>query len=206
MKQQLRVIRNFFVSLEYLIVGAANLYMRHRYLWRRTAVLLAKYGYFIYVIYGVVLWFAGKGGIQQKKRRFAALQTLCSVLLGAAASFAVGKVWKRMRPFQRYPEQIQDLIAHKANASFPSNHMMNSWIIARTMAANQISGSAMLTVWSILVGLSRIAVGVHYPSDLAGGMLLAEWSRRMTAKNRLLGVSIAFGIQQYEKLEKILKK
>ena len=98
-----------------------------------------------------------------------------------------------------------ELVPHLAvvsNASFPSGHAMLSAAIYLTLAAmlaeTQARRSARIvlmafaTVLVLLIGVSRIYLGVHWPSDvLAGWCLGAVWalavflvSRTLKAKRR----------------------
>lgn len=76
----------------------------------------------------------------------------------------------RPRPFD-----VLDVIPledHSSGHSFPSLHCSSSFVI--TMALfyiNPILGTIGLIV-SVFVALSRIFAGVHYPSDVAAGIII----------------------------------
>ena len=57
--------------------------------------------------------------------------------------------------------------------SFPSGHAARAALIA-TLALlwSPIAIGLMLALWAFLVSLARIAMGVHYPSDVLAGALL----------------------------------
>ncbi|WP_459694277.1 phosphatase PAP2 family protein, partial [Achromobacter xylosoxidans] len=95
--------------------------------------------------------------------------------IGAALciSYLCGALWPHARPFVLGLGHA--FFAHKATASFPSNHT----IIIATLAFTLIFdrrwagwGYALLLLAAV-VGLSRVYLGVHFPLDIAGGLLLA---------------------------------
>ena len=64
--------------------------------------------------------------------------------------------------------------------SFPSGHSTTAGVFFGVLAcyARPTWARAMLTVLALLVGLSRVAVGVHWPVDVAAGLMggvLAAW-------------------------------
>ncbi len=79
--------------------------------------------------------------------------------------------YQRQRPFVAL-SQIQSLIPHKAEASFPSMHAMSSMVISLTCYFILGTWTLWLIPVALLTALSRVMVGVHYPSDTGGGALL----------------------------------
>lgn len=103
----------------------------------------------------------------------AALFVSLSILSGWALSQALKSFYARPRPDIVPPLDI----VH--TASFPSGHAMMTTLVYLTLAAviAQVAPSLRLRVYvfavalliSLLVGLSRIYLGVHWPSDVAAG-------------------------------------
>jgi len=96
---------------------------------------------------------------------------------GASVINVVGKALvHRVRP-DLWPRIIQE-----TSFSFPSGHAMGSLAVAMTLIYlywHQAPQRLMVTVgalYVLLIGLSRLYLGVHFPSDvLAGWLISATW-------------------------------
>jgi len=82
-------------------------------------------------------------------------------------SYIIELFWFRARPF--VSENLIPLIEKSATSkSFPSDHTAAAFFVAYLLFTHRKSWWWAL-VLAGLVGLSRIAVGVHYPSDVLVG-------------------------------------
>lgn len=134
---------------------------------------------------------AGLGFLVLLKRRAEASWIGASVL-GASLINAGLKIWlHRPRP------TVVPHLAVVSNASFPSGHAMISsatyLTLAIMIAEVQPRRSARLyavcaaSVLVLLIGCSRVYLGVHWPSDvLAGWVFGGSWALGVFAINRLL--------------------
>lgn len=100
------------------------------------------------------------------------LYILLSVALAGGITDLLKCIIARPRPFQTFPF-IQKLTAG-GSWSFPSGHACDAFALAVSMSmvfSNTFIRTAVF-IWALLVGYSRIDLGVHYPSDvLAGGLI-----------------------------------
>ncbi|MCF8018776.1 MAG: phosphatase PAP2 family protein [Vallitaleaceae bacterium] len=100
---------------------------------------------------------------------------LLPFIIGPALSLlsviVIRRFFKRKRPFETY--DIKPLIVHEKGTSFPSKHGTSAFAIAFAMMWLHPFWGGIGVILASLTGLSRIMVGVHYPSDILGGLLIA---------------------------------
>lgn len=124
------------------------------------------------------------------RRRAEALLVVVSVLSGTLISTLLKMGYDRPRP---------DLTAmsHQFTSSFPSGHAMLSAVTFLTLGAllARLAPTRALRIYAfgaaifltLIVGVSRVYMGVHYPSDvLAGWCLGAAWALLCSAAAALL--------------------
>jgi membrane-associated phospholipid phosphatase len=101
----------------------------------------------------------------------------------------------RPRPFTADPDGTRRMIAEPRGTSWPSSHpaVLTTFtrIAAREMEIGAL-GRTGLTALDLGVAASRVALGVHYPSDVASGLLFGRaiarlWPRGRRARGRREG-------------------
>lgn len=135
-----------------------------------TMIILSKY---VYIIFGIVLVCYYIYGLiyKNKKIRYMAVSTLILVLFNFLISYVIGFIYYVPRPFVN--NKVNLLYPHKINASFPSDHSVGVMTIALGINNKVSKFGKVLIILSILVGISRIFVGHHYPLDVIVGFLIA---------------------------------
>ena len=119
------------------------------------------------------------------------------ILLGVAMTGSILLNWALKHSFHRTrPVPFFDIQA-PSSFSFPSGHALASFCFYSTIAALISARSNSRTVrwvaWTLaallilLVGVSRIYLGVHYPSDVAAGYAAAFiWVMTIVVANRII--------------------
>ena len=96
------------------------------------------------------------------------------VQLGSISLLAAMVLLIKFRIKRKRPEGDWGGIYRRSDPhSFPSGHAARAVLIATIAAGLGPPGLAMvLWIWAPLVGLARVAMGVHYVSDIVAGALL----------------------------------
>ena len=101
-----------------------------------------------------------------------------SLLQAALFAYAIevpAYIWlkkriKRERPFVRL--NSWHYIVPSDEFSFPSGHTAAAMVWAVLIATFYPAFLALVLVWALVVGASRVLLGVHYPGDILAGLVL----------------------------------
>lgn len=104
-----------------------------------------------------------------------------SIGIANGISFGLKKVIQRDRPFVTYPNEIIQR-THVGPLSFPSGHTTAAFASATalTLSTKKWQFAIPAYAYASLVGYSRMRLGVHYPSDVLGGMIVGIGSGLLT--------------------------
>jgi undecaprenyl-diphosphatase len=111
-------------------------------------------------------------------------RTAAALLLTFGLGVLAGAVHAERRPFETHSLHI--VVTHAPGQSFPSDHATAAFGVAlATLVFLSRSWGLLLTFVAMMIGFSRIYDGVHYPSDILGGAVVA-----------VLGVAVAIVLAQ----------
>jgi len=114
----------------------------------------------------LLLW---KGG--RKGRIVALLIVPVLILSDQASSSWIKPIFSRLRPCKTL-DNIRLLVRCGSGYSFPSAHATNISAVFTTFIYFYRKYTAIWVAIILLIGLSRIFVGVHYPLDVLGGYMI----------------------------------
>ncbi|WP_206832529.1 undecaprenyl-diphosphatase [Alicyclobacillus fructus] len=152
-------------------------------------IFFAKDALELYAALFIAYWFAlPKEDLRSRNQlAVAGFSGILALVLNVVISHVL---WFRPRPFVVLPKgTYTQLIPHPADASFPSDHSAGSWGFAGGSWGRTPKWiSVPFTVIAVLVMIARVFVGVHYPTDVIGGMavgLLASAAVRPLASRMM---------------------
>lgn len=131
------------------------------------AILIFLAVYFIFILAALHFIF-----FWQKKRLDLWFWSFASAGTAYSVKLLLGLLHFRSRPFVM--DGITKLIDKSSTeASFPSGHTLISFSLAFGIFWMDRKWGAAFLCGALVVALSRVAVGVHYPSDILAGVIIA---------------------------------
>ncbi|MBE7534234.1 MAG: phosphatase PAP2 family protein [Anaerolineales bacterium] len=115
----------------------------------------------------ILLWQSGNSFWKEwAVVQFVGISVLAALVMG------IKFIVRRRRPEGKWGSVYRNTDPH----SFPSGHAARSFLIA-TLAAGlgPIELAILLWIWAPLVALARVAMGVHYASDIIAGAALGAF-------------------------------
>ena len=91
-----------------------------------------------------------------------------SALLALGVAHIVTDLWARPRPYDAHPG-AHLFIAPSPDPSFPSDHATAAFAIAVALFLRHRAAGWIALVMAVVVSVARVAVGTHYPGDVAAG-------------------------------------
>ena len=126
-----------------------------------SPIVLALLAFFVFI------------SVKNKRLKYS---IICNLVIAALLNFIIKNIIQRPRP-------IEHRLIDETGYSFPSGHSMVSmafygyliYIINKYVDNKiiKIISTIALTILIILIGMSRIYLGVHYTSDVCGGFCVA---------------------------------
>ncbi|MHB1947881.1 MAG: undecaprenyl-diphosphatase [Gammaproteobacteria bacterium] len=132
------------------------------------AIFAAKYLIFLMTLFLIGMWLWGS-----RNQRIALLIAFISVLSALLINQLISHIWFHPRPFMLGIGHTY--LAHAPDSSFPSDHATVLFTISLVFLLRprmRILGITMLllTLW---VAWARIYVGVHFPFDMFGSLIVS---------------------------------
>lgn len=146
--------------------------------WILDKLMLFATSPFIYIIFFIVILLGIKGGIKEKK---ALLLIVIALPIAVLLIKAIHLFFFEPRPFVTF--SLPPLVSESPDsASFPSRHATIAAVFAFAYLFFKSKWWPIAVVTMLLIGISRIYVGVHYPLDVVGGFAIGGFSIFITSQ------------------------
>ena len=115
--------------------------------------------------------FLAARGLHSAWRR-AAVAAVLSAGLALAVGKLVSELVDRARPFVADAHGVHLFSAHAADPGFPSDHATAAFAIATAIVLRKRRWGIFALAAAAVLSIGRVALGVHYPSDVLAGAAL----------------------------------
>ncbi|MHB1621205.1 MAG: undecaprenyl-diphosphatase [Sulfuricella sp.] len=129
-----------------------------------------------YLIYAVPVGLAVGWLWGSSRNRSTILAATLVGLLALGINQLINLAWFHPRPFMMHVGY--NYLSHAPDSSFPSDHVTLLWAIGLvfvTRPGTRLSGAVVL-LFAMLAAWARVYLGVHFPLDMAGAVLVATLS------------------------------
>lgn len=141
-----------------------------------------------------------------EKIKNATLYTAASFAVNIASTYAIKYSINRKRPYETYPDRIILRSKEASSPSFVSGSTSRAFNLATslTLSFPKWYVAVPTYVWASSVAYSRMYLGVHYPSDVLGGIIVGigsaylmyevnrRWKEKKSSKKTLSSASLAY--------------
>jgi undecaprenyl-diphosphatase len=156
--------------VDYRLYHAVNELVEDQTWLAAVALRLETWGVVALAAATVALWLLARPG-SERKWKAASGTALGAAGLALLVNQAIAKVWARPRPFASHPSaHVWGPRSH--DPSFPSDHASAAFAIATSVLLFDRLAGALFLVGAALIALGRVVVGVHYPGDVAAGVVV----------------------------------
>ena len=120
----------------------------------------------------LALVFVFANGAAHRAWRRASVAAVLSAGIALALAKVLSEIVDRARPFVVDPSGVHLFTGHAADPGFPSDHATGAFAVAMAIyLRNRLWGSVALVAATVL-SVGRVAIGVHFPSDVLAGAVL----------------------------------
>lgn len=156
-------------SIDLVLVSQLNGYANSFNFFRYIAIFFAEYSQYVLALLVLSLALSS-----QKWLKTIILAVVSAIVARWGVKELLLLFIHRARPFVEHTD-IRSLIDSPASEnlqSFPSGHAIFFFALATVIYSNDKKWGIFFFISALLMGISRVVVGVHYPTDILGGAIL----------------------------------
>ncbi len=103
------------------------------------------------------------------------VKIILTLILAFLLNYFLSQLVARPRPFFRYQDiyQLSKFFTSQTDYAFPSYHVMIAFVLSFVILFDWRKFGVVLIIFSFLIGLGRVFCGIHYLSDVFGGIIVA---------------------------------
>lgn len=157
--------------MEWSIVHALNGFLYHHDAVEDPLLFYVNISEALFVATLAVIFLIARGARYAAWRR-ASVAAVLSAGLALAIGKAISELVDRARPFVTHPDAVHLFSGHAADPGFPSDHATASFAVATAIFLRHRRWGIVALVAATVLSIGRVALGVHYPSDVIAGAAL----------------------------------
>ncbi|WP_260288553.1 undecaprenyl-diphosphatase [Peribacillus aracenensis] len=139
-------------------------------------VFIAEYMIFFLVLAVLMFLFS-----RRNKNRIMVICAFITLVISELLAKIAGQFHSNNQPFAELPN-VNRLVEKAVNNSFPSDHTIIFFSFCITFWLFKRGWGILWVILAVLVGISRIWVGVHYPADVLVGAIISIVSATIVYK------------------------
>ena len=157
--------------MDFTLYKLLNGFAFHHDGWEDVARFLESVAPLLFAALLAVLFLA-RGKWRSRNARHGVVAAALSAGLALTLAKVISDLVARPRPFVEHPHAAHLFIKHAADYGFPSDHASGAFAIAVALLLRHRRAGLLALVMASLIGVGRVMIGVHYPTDILGGAVL----------------------------------
>ncbi len=158
------------MNIDFYLFQQINQFAGKWPLLNNLAIFFAEYFGYVLILFLIIFLF------KKFKKRFSVI--IQALFAGILSRFVITNLirwfWERPRPF--IENQVNLLLPHETTPSFPSGHAAFYFAISTIIFSYNKKIGIWFFIGTFLISLARVFCGVHWPTDILGGLIVGIFS------------------------------